>query len=355
MRIWVGLDVGVHTTSICVLNAAGEPVREETVATSVSNLDAILRPMRRGNIEIVGMEAGATSTHLARGLEKLKYKVALFECRQASAYLGIRQNKTDRNDARSIAELAMNGRGSVSEVTVKNLECQRIRSMLTARQHFLRMRIGCEAGIGSLFNLYGGKLAKSHSAAVLHANTLAELARLRREQNIDLAEDVAPALAIGESLRNYGDHLNRSLAETAQSIEVCRRFMEIPGVGPLTALSFYSAIYDPNRFERNIDVGPYLGLVPRVRQSGASVIRTRISKMGNTMTRQHLSFAAISLLRSSAKDTRLKEWGLVLRERRGRGRARTAVARKLAIVMLAMWKRGTVFDPMAGARAAQDA
>lgn len=348
-RLWVGLDVGVHTTSICILNASGDPVLEQNVPTSVTNLDAILRPLRRGNIDVVGMEAGATSTHLARGLERLRYSVALFECRQAAAYLGIRQNKTDRNDARSIAEVAMSGRGAVSEVAVKNLECQRIRSMLTQRQHFLRMRVGCEAAIGSLFHLYGGKMARSHSAVVLRRNTIAELTRLRREQKVDLREDVAPALAISESLRMYVEHLDRSLSETAENIEVCRRFMEIPGVGPMTALSFYSAVGNPERFDKNIDVGPYLGLVPRVRQSGMTVARTRISKMGNTMTRQYLTSAAMSLLRASTKETRLKAWGLELRERRGRGRARTAVARKLAIVMLTMWKRGTTFDPLAGA------
>lgn len=75
--------------------------------------------------------------------------------------------------------------------------------------------------------------------------------------------------------------------------------------------------------------------------------------MGNTMTRQYLTSAAMSLLRATTKDTRLKIWGRELRERRGRGRARTAVARKLAIVMLTMWRRGTAFDPFVDAPAVQ--
>jgi len=85
-------------------------------------------------------------------------------------------------------------------------------------------------------------------------------------------------------------------------------------------------------------------LVPRVRQSGATVARYRISKMGNTMTRRHLATAAMALFRTTA-ETRLKTWGLKICERRGKGRAKMAVARKIAVVMLAMWKRGTAFEP----------
>lgn len=347
-RLWVGLDVGVHTTSVCVVNAAGEAVAEQEIPTSVTTLDALLRPMRRGNIDVVAMEAGSTSTYLARGLERNRYRVAIFECRQIAAYLGMKQNKTDRNDARSIAEVARTGRGTVSEVAVKSLECQRIRSLLATRQQFLRMRIGCEAGIGAQFHLHGGKMPRNHSAAMLRRNATAEINRLRKEEKIDLKRDIEPILEICESLRAYGQHLDRALAEMAADIEVCRRFMQIPGVGPIIALSFYSAIGDPNRFERNIDVGPYLGLVPRIRQSGGTVERFRISKMGNARTRQHLTTAAMILLRASTRDTRLKRWGVELRERRGNGRAQVAVARKLAIMMLAMWKRGTAFEPFKG-------
>ncbi len=344
-RLWVGLDVGVHMTSVCVLNFAGEAIQQVDLPTSVETIDAFIRPLRRGNIEVIAMEAGSTSIYLARGLERLKYSVAVFETRQMATYLGMKQNKTDRNDARSIAEVARSGRGAISEVLVKTVECQRIRSMLATRQQMLRMRVGSEAAIAAQFNLYGGKMPRNHSAAILRRNAIFEMARLRKEQKIDLRPDIEPILSVCAGLRAYVEHLDRTLAEMAANIEVCRRFMEIPGVGPIIALSFYSAICDPIRFDRCIDVGPYLGLVPRVRQSGGTITRSRISKMGNTMTRQHMSTAAMILLRAPTKDSALKRWGLNLRERRGAGRARMAVARKLSIVMLAMWKRGTIWEP----------
>jgi transposase len=301
--------------------------------------------MRRGNIVAVGMEAGGTSIHLARSLTRMKYPAVVFECRQISAYLGMRGNKTDRNDARCIAEVTRTGRGVVSEVVIKSTECQRIRSLLTLRQQFIRMRVAGEAGIGSLFRLHGGKLKRSYTAGALRREVREEVARLKKHEKIDLREDVEPMLALCERMRGQVELMDRQILETAKGIEACRRFMDIPGVGALTALSFYSAIGDPHRFKRNEDVGAYLGLVPRVRQSGNSVARYRISKMGSTLTRWHLSVAASVHLRANSGDTRLKAWGGELQERRGRGRARAAVARKLAVVMLAIWKSGESYDP----------
>lgn len=88
----------------------GDVVQQVDLATSVETIDAFLRPLRRGNIEVIALEAGSTSIYLARGLERLKYSIAVFETRQMATYLGMKQNKTDRNDARSIAEVARSGR-----------------------------------------------------------------------------------------------------------------------------------------------------------------------------------------------------------------------------------------------------
>jgi len=344
-RLWVGLDVGADTMNVCVVNDQGAQVHEEVLPTSAATLDGLLRPMRRGNIVAIGMEAGGTSIHLARSLTRMKYPVVVFECRQISAYLSMRGNKTDRNDARCIAEVTRTGRGVVSEIVVKSTECQRIRSMLTLRQQFIRMRVAGEGGIGSLFRLHGGKLKRSYSAAALRREVREEVTRLRKHEKIDLRDDVEPMLVLCERMRAQVEAMDRNILETARGIEPCRRFMEIPGVGALTALSFYSAIGDPHRFKRSEDVGAYLGLVPRIRQSGTSVARFRISKMGSTLTRWHLSVAASVHLRANSAETRLKAWGAVLQERRGRGRARAAVARKLATIMLAIWKRGESYDP----------
>ncbi len=326
----------------------GEVVHESDVATSVETIDAILRPLRRRNIQLIAMESGSGSFHLARGLRHLKYCVAVLDARQVATYLGIAQNKTDKNDARGIAEIARSGRSAVSEVFVKTVEFQKIRSLLATRQQIVRMRVASESAIAAQLKLYGGKTPTVRSSAKLRLNVMKEVLEVRKQHKVDLRLELEPVISICESLRSFAEHLDKVVAQTAADIEICRRFMDIPGVGPITAVSFYSAICDPNRFEKSVDVGPYLGMVPRVRQSGETVARYRISKMGNTMTRQHLTNAAMILLRPSTKETTLKSWGIQVRERRGGGRAKMAVARKISTVMISMWKRGTVFEPMKG-------
>jgi transposase len=174
-KIWIGVDVGADTMSVCAINDAGNPVFEMHLPTSAAALDAALKPIRRSNIDVIGVEAGSSSIHLARGLLRLKYPVVVFECRQVSAYLGLRGNKTDKNDARCIAEVARSGRETVSHVAIKSPECQNIRSMLTMRQQFVRMRIAGEAGMRSLFRLNGGKLVSCRTAADLRKEVSLEL------------------------------------------------------------------------------------------------------------------------------------------------------------------------------------
>jgi transposase len=125
---------------------------------------------------------------------------------------------------------------------------------------------------------------------------------------------------------------------------VCLRFMEIPGIGPLSAISFYSAIEDPWRFSDPSDVGAYLGLTPKVSQSGVSLRHGRISRMGSTLTRAHLVNSASVMFAGRIKDCPLKQWGLAVAARAGTAKARIAVARRLAVIMLAIWKSGRKYD-----------
>jgi transposase len=146
-----------------------------------------------------------------------------------------------------------------------------------------------------------------------------------------------------ESLRAYLRDLDRMLEARARAHHVCAPLMEIPGVGPISALSFYSAVEDPYRFERSRDVGAYFGLVPRRYQSGDLERTLGITKTGNKLTRFHLMSAALAL-RLSKRDCALKDSDTALKRRIGPGRARVALARKLAILMLTLWKTGARFD-----------
>jgi len=341
-RLWVGLDVGADQMTTCVIDDRGETVLEESIPTDAKELHTVLRPYKR-RTGLIGMEAGSHSIHLARKLRRLGYRVAMFDTRQASRFLAIRRNKTDANDARGLAEIARLGREAVSEVRVKSPECQRLRSTLVSRRKLVQLRVATESTIRSLFRINGGRLKSSYSAASLRRNVSEQLLYLRKSERVDLTSEVQPLVDLCVAMRSYLEKVDDQLKAKAEEISVCRRFLEIPGVGPICALSFYSAIEEPSRFSRNADVGAYLGMVPRVRQSGRSTQRLRISKMGCAMTRTQLVTAAMVHLRCSKSD--LQSWGASLEERTGKLRAQMAVARKLATVMTAMWKSGEAYQP----------
>jgi transposase len=189
--LWVGLDVGADETTICATDDSGAVLFEIPVTTKPAALHAVLKKDKR-RISLIGLESGSFGIVLYRSLLKLGYPLAMFEARQASKFLSIRKNKTDKNDARGLADIARLGRGSVSQVRVKAPECQRLRSTLVTRQKLVQLRTAIEANMRSLFRLNGGKLRSSHSAATLRKNVADELRRLRRFEKIDLSEEIEP-------------------------------------------------------------------------------------------------------------------------------------------------------------------
>ncbi|OYY70562.1 transposase [Sphingomonas sp. 28-63-12] len=259
-KVFVGLDIGADTSVACMTDALGVVLAEASIVTSCQAvLDFVAcRPMNN-ELEI-GLEAGSMGILLARRLREQGYQVHLFGTRQASQFLKIRQNKTDTNDARGIADILRIGRSVVPAVHLKSAAIQQLRSQLVLRQKLVTHRVSGEGAINSVFRLNGGRLRTSRSGTGLQRNVQAELQRLREIEHIDLAPDVEPLLDICVATRRHLESLDRRLSKQAESIPVCARFMEIPGVGPITALSFYTAIEDPWRFRRNGDVGAYLGL-----------------------------------------------------------------------------------------------
>lgn len=345
ISLWVGLDVGADEMAVCGTDDQGLVLFEHVVPTQATALHALLKSEKR-RIKLIGLESGSFGIVLARSLRKLGYPIAVFEARQASKFLAIRQNKTDKSDARGLADIARLGRDSVSVVHVKSPECQRLRSTLVTRQKLVQIRTTIEGSIRSLFRLNGGKLKSASSVATLKRNVSNEIRRLRKSDKIDLTDDIEPLLTLSVATRAYVESLDKRLSKQAEDDPVCRRFLEIPGVGPITALCFYSAVEDPARFRRNADIGAFLGLVPMLRQSGQNVARLRISKMGDTMTRTYLTTAAQHHLWHA--NSSLTAWGAALSERLRKRGVQVAIARKLAITMLAMWKSGERYDPYRG-------
>lgn len=240
-RVWVGLDVGADEMNVCGTDDQGQTIFEQKMPTRAAELHALLKPLKR-RIQLIGLETGSASIHLTRALRKLRYPVAVFDARKASKFLAIRQNKTDRNDAKGLADIARIGREAVPQVLVKSPECQRMRSMLATRQKLIRLRVATEGTIRSLFRLNGGHLKPCWTATSLRRNVTDELKRLRKVEKIDLTEDIEPLLELSGAMRVYLEDLDKKLGRIAAEDPVCQHLLTIPGVGPVCALAFVSAI-----------------------------------------------------------------------------------------------------------------
>lgn len=338
---WIGIDAGEVSANLCVIDSEGAVHHECLCTTDPDEIGTVLASYDN-NIETIGIESGA-GTLLSRKLRERGYPVVVLEARQVRRFLSIRRNKTDASDAKGIADVTRLGRGVVTSVHIKSPEMQQLRSRLRIREKLVQQKVATEGLLRSMLALHGGRTVKPRSGPGRRRAVEAELARLETEESVCLSREILPLLELCEAQRAYLRVMDKTLAEAASDNQICSRFMEIPGIGPISALAFYSTIEQPDRFLQSRDVAAYLGLAPRIHQSGSLSKRQGITKMGDKLTRRLLVTAATCLLRKSTNDNALKAWGLGLSNRIGRPKARVAVARKLSIVMLAMWKRGEQF------------
>jgi transposase len=343
-KIWAGLDVGVETTSVCVIDDAGEVLHEAVCPSTLKSVHEEINWLKRRRSARVGLEAG-TGVCLARGLRTLGYSVDIYEARQLSKFLRARRNKTDAGDANGIAEAGRVGTSLVSKVYLKNLECQSLQTRLTIRRHLIRERVAAVHLLCRQIELYGGRIKPSTRAQRLREVAEPEMKKLFREPSAALASELRHLLKRCEQMVRDQQAIDHDLRCLASENEVCRRFMEIPGVGPICALTFYATVGEPHRFRRAGDVGSYFGLTPQIRQSGLTARVGRISKMGNAAMRGLLVQASVTFMRSSRDDCDLRAWASGIEQRRGAARARVALARKLAVLMLTMWKTGQKYNP----------
>ena len=341
----IGIDASADTVVICAVDETGQVVGERSCASAPVTVAEHLSAIAEDRQFTVGIEAGSTGTYLTRKLRANGFTLRVLETRHVSGFLQLTQNKTDQNDARGIAEIVRLGTTTVPDVLIKEEAIQRLRSELVLRHRLMKQRIAIENTLRAVFRLNGGKIGRAYSGTHLENSVATEIERLK-DDGVDIAAIVIPVLDIIVALRRTLERADRRLLHAAKDIHVCRLFMGIPGVGSICALSFYTAIDHPERFQKTADVGPYLGLVPKIAQSGLTLRRGRISRRGNTMTRTHLVSAAKSLMQQSNRDSALRRWTMRLAERAGRGKARVALARKLATVMLAIWKSGEAFRPI---------
>jgi transposase len=334
MKHYAGLDVSVKETSVCIVDEAGNICRELKVASHPRDLVRLLEdPAWR--FARVGLEAGPLSQWLFSGMAEAGLPVLCIETRHTKAFLKAQVNKSDRNDARGIAQMMRVN--LFRPVHVKTLASQKHRALLTARKLLQEKALAIENDIRGLLRNFGLKVGAV--SVVKFDERIRELV----EGMPELADVMEPLLTSRRQLREAFTTLHRRLLSIVRDHAVCRRLMTIPGVGPVVSLAFSSTIDVPARFKHSKAVGPALGLTPVLKQSGESRRVGRISLCGDDMMRTLLYEAAQVMLTRVQKWSWLKAWAMAIAKRRGQQRAIVALARRLAVIMHRMWSDGTEF------------
>ena len=335
MKHFVGLDVSRKETSVCIVDDIGRVMYEGKAKSTPGALTELIRK-HAPHAEGIGFESGAMASWLWHELKRVDLPVVCIDARHAKAALSVRMNKSDKNDARGLAELVRVG--WFREVKVKSEESQKIRSILMARSRLVSIRRDLENQVRSLLTEYGLLFSRAIGSQF-------------RQKVLELLNGDHPLLAVVEPL--FAIHLqvcteqyklDHEVRRLAHADETTKRLMTVPGVGIVTALTFRHTIDDPSRFSSASKVGAYLGLTPRRKQSGETDINGKISRWGDRMLRSYLFEAASVLIHRTKKWSALKAWGVRLIKRIGMKKAKVAIARKIAIVLHCIWVDGTVFE-----------
>ena len=334
MDYFAGLDVSVKETSVCIVDDTGKIVREVKVASEPEALLAVLtNPVYR--FKRIGLEAGPLSQWLYSALAEAGLPVICVETRHMRAVLKAQINKTDRNDARGMAQMMRVG--LYRPVHVKTLRSQKLRMLLTHRKLLQSKAIAIDNDLRGTLRNFGLKVGMV-GAARFEAR-IQELV----ENLPDLAVLIEPLLVVRRVLREQLDILHRRLLAIVRDDDVCRRLMTVPGVGPVVALTYRATVDVPARFKKSKSVGAVFGLTCAKHQSGETDRAGSISRCGDEMMRAMLYEAAQSMLFHSTRWSWLKAWAMKIARHRGMKKAIVALARRLAVIMHRIWVDGTEF------------
>jgi len=329
------LDVAMEETAICVIDREGKVVLETMVTTDPDAILKVLKPYL-SKLRRAGHEAGSLSPWLQVELKQRGVPAICLEAWHARAALSAMRNKTDKADARGIAHIMR--AGWFREVHVKSEESYRLRLLLTQRRNLKRKFLDIENAIRHSIKTFGLRIGR-----VGRGQFEARVRELVADDSL-VAGLTDCMLRARAALWQEYPRLHEVVVAIVRRDELCRRFMRIPGVGPISALAFKTAIDDPHRFRHSKTVGACLGLTSRRWQSGSSIdVQGHISRAGDGDVRHPLYEAANGMLTRYRGFCSLKAWGLKIPKTRGYKRACVAVARKLAVIMHAMWRDGSEF------------
>jgi len=342
MDNYAGIDVSLECSSVCVVDASGKIAREGKVASEPAALVAWFGSLGLSLVRI-GLEAGPLSQWLYAAMREAGLAVELLETRHVRDAFKAMPVKSDRNDARGIAQLMR--LGWFRPVHCKSMGAQETRAVLTARKLIQSKLRDVENSLRGILRGFGLKVGKTTARSFA--------ARIR-----DLVaghsslETIAEALlAVHAVLLREFNALEKRVRTMARSSPQAKLLMTTPAVGPIVALTYASAIDDPGRFKSSKAAGPHFGLTPRKYQSGQTDITGRISKIGDASVREALYQAAHVMLTKPVKGcSELKSWAMRIARRAGMRKAKVALARKLAVILHRMLADGKPFNSAAATK-----
>jgi transposase len=341
MEYYAGIDVSLECSSVCVVDTSGKIVREVKVASEPTALIGWFCSLGF-ELARIGLEAGPLSQWLYAAMKQAGLAVELLETRHVSDAFKAMPVKSDRNDARKIAQLMR--LGWFRPVHCKSMSAQEIRAMLTARKLVQSKLQDVENSLRGILRGFGLKVGKTTKRSF--ASRISELV-----VDQPALETIAAAmLAVHMALLREFNGLEKRVRTMSRRHERARLLMSTPAVGPIVSLTFACAVDDPSRFTSSKQAGPHFGLTPKKYQSGETDYTGRISKHGDASVREALYEAAHIMLTKPIKGcAQLKGWAMRIARRAGINKAKVALARKLAVIMLRMLKDNVPFNPAAKA------
>ncbi len=341
MDHYAGIDVSLECSSVCVVDANGKILREAKVASEPEALIAWFRLLGFG-LERIGLEAGPLSQWLFAGMKAAGLAVELLETRHVRKAFEAMPVKSDRNDARGIAQLMR--LGWFRPVHCKSMSAQETRAILTARKLVQSKLRDVENSLRGILRGFGLKVGKTTERRF--AGRIEEL--VTDQPHLEKIADAL--LAVRAVLQKEFAAFEKQTRKMARSDARTRLLMSTPAVGPIVALTYASAIDDPARFKSSKQAGAHFGLTPKKYQSGETDYTGRISKIGDGSVRTALYEAAHIMLTKPLKGcSQLKSWAMRIARRAGMSKAKVALARRLAVIMHRMLADGTPFNAAATA------
>lgn len=335
----LGIDLGDRKHAICIIDQEGEIIQECMISNTREDLARLAKSYPDS---LIAMEVGMHSPWISRFLQKLGHRVIVANPRKLRA---IYENprKSDKKDALMLAKLARADESLLSPIEHRSERAQRDLLQIKLRDNLVRQRVNIISSVRFILKSLGIK-TKSPKTAYFTRH----LRRQLEEDYPEMLTLVEPSLLVIDSITAQVKALDKSIETlAAESYPETQLLSQITGVGALTSLAFVLTIEDPNRFKRARDVGSYIGLVPKRDQSGEMDKELRISKAGDRYLRTLLVNAAHYVLGPFGPDCELKRHGLKLAERggtRAKKKAVIAIARKLSVLMLTLWKNKSTYE-----------